>query len=202
MSIPEDFPNEPLSIYEMDPAAAFEDLQIIERNVAATDALRETLRAEAGRSRFSVFQEGWFELESTAASASPTLAEIPDPAVPGSGFLVGLRPDGIGQIVLLSKETDGVTGRVIVTVQEDVATRLQGTKLFPWIPKHGLAMSVLLDGQLAAPELLERLNDELPQVFEAKRAQLYGNQISFRLRKFADAALSPIFHKPRQVHSV
>jgi len=159
--------------------------EAIQANVLATGRLLGTLRAEAEHPQSLLDSGTWFEDDGTFdLSEGPTLAELPDPENLENSYMVGLRPDGVGQVVMLQRE-GGVVGRVVVTLNDGVVTRLLGERRVV-DPKSGLAHREIVDGRLAPPDLLDQLGTALPRVFDTQRAYRY-NQKPNRLRTIASA---------------
>lgn len=165
-----------------------EDPQAMELNISATGKLLDTIRDEAAHPRSVISRELWFKDDGAFdLSAGPPLAAIADPESWGNSYMVGLRPDGVGQVVMLQREKGGVVGRVVITLYDGAPTRLLGERRV-WDPELGLSCRESIDGQLASPDLLDQLGVSLSKAFDAKRARLYDDKPG-RLRTLASALL-------------
>lgn len=162
------------------PGTNSETPQALEKNLLATERLLGALRSEAEHPQSVINRDVWFEDDgSFDASIGPPLAEVPDPDNMENGYLVGLRPDGVGQVVMLQRERGGVVGRVVITLQEGKPTRLLGERRTVWHPQSGLSRPERINGQLVPLDLLDQLGSALPEAFDAKRAWLYGARRGF-----------------------
>lgn len=148
-----------------------------EPNIAATNRLLSILEAEAdrpdaviGRSEFpEKYQE--YSLGKDGSIGRPPLNFIPDPIDDNNTYWVGLRPDHIGQVVMLQSERGAAIGRIELTMRPDTPTRAFGEREEEYLIGGAIRSSQrhVLKGELVSADTLENLGEGLLTAFDAIR---------------------------------
>lgn len=137
-------------------------------NIDATNSLLDILQSEATGSNtvlnITNFDDNYLKNDATRL---PPLNIFRDPENENNEYLIGLRDDGTGQIVMLVRENGGVVGRLELTLKRDQTTVAHGERLEQ--AKNRFPERHILEGERVSPEILIRLRDTLPSIFEMRR---------------------------------
>lgn len=169
-------------------------------NVEATGQLLDVLEQEAAHPNAVISDKDDFPEEYSPSlvlreHAGPYIEPLPlsrvgDPNNPDYSYLVGLRPDGIGQVIIQTLVNGGVVGAVELILQRDQPTVAFGELHDTWGPKvYGLSDRDIQDGEPVPAEMLTQLGASLQVAFEARRqaqreSTLAGRIGAALMRKF------------------
>lgn len=177
-------------------------------NIAATNSLIGILRAGVEHPQPVISGEAQWD-ESLSTGIDPMVGlqmdHLSDPDEPRNSYLLGMREDGVGRIVMLEAgPRGGVGGRVTMTLREGMPTSLSGGRTMRLHTKGGIPYDeyVKLDRPALAEEL-DALSARLPVLFEARRTRQYGGNKPNRLLPKLGAVLGigrpPKHAKPRAI---
>jgi len=146
-------------------------------DIDAVGSLLSVIEREAAHPQTVICDKAWFEEDgSFDATIGPLLAEIGD-INNDNAYQVGLRPDGLGQVIMLQRERGGVVGRVVISLSRGTRSKVYGERREPW-GANGLTYRKILDGEPIDPNVLVGLSELLPVAFEEKRRRIAQEQRS------------------------
>lgn len=177
--------------------------------IAASNAVLDVIEREASRPDAVIRHDLWFEEDGTfdlTDPSGPPLAEIRSPydergifrlghqgylvkTVWDKTYLVGLRPDGLGQVKMLTRGTlqclgydqGGVIESALLNFRRDQITTASGKRTDPYGTSGMMVLPRELKDEPVEPRVLLQLSLLLPEAFGAKRQLVRRQQKSERV---------------------